>query len=289
MRFIGRVLLPFLLLSYVATETYLKLQNSSLCGEVGCKLAGELLNFDPLYLNYFGMVGLVFLTLFGLLSFKNSRFEALFFITLYGAIAFEATLIGYQLVVNTEPCIFCLGVFSSLLFIALVSHFKHFLITLATIGGIYVALNTLALTKNQSFVTQDGNYLIQSGKCPHCIKVKDYLSKNNINYTPISTKEASARNFLKFTGIKSIPVLVIKEKSNTTLITGDQKIIAHFQAETMPDVKEESITEAPIQSSSLDLSGGGLSSDFLSAGGDDDGCAITIVETPSCEENKTTH
>ena len=292
MRFIGRVLLPLLLLGYIATETYLKLQNTSLCGEVGCKLAGELLNFDPIYLNYFGLAGLFFLTFFGLFSFKSKLYESLFFITLYGAIAFEATIISYQFIVNPEPCIFCLGVFSSLLLIALVSQPKHFMIILATVGAIFVGLNTLAITKNQSFITQNGNYLIQSETCPHCIKVKSYFAENNIAYTPISTKEASARNFLKFAGIKSIPVLVMKSTADTKLITGDQKIITHFKATNASALKEEistqTPTQEPTQSNGLDLSGGGLTSDFLSAGGDDEGCAITIVEAPSCEENTTT-
>ena len=81
----------------------------------------------------------------------------------------------------------------------------------------------------------------------------------------------------------------MRNTSGTTLITGDQKIIAHFESNKVKDVKEETNVQAPVQSSHLDLSSGGLSADFLSAGGDDEGCAVTIVETPSCEENKTTH
>ncbi len=240
MRIIGRIFLPLLLLAYIATETYLKLQNTSLCGEVGCKLAGELLNFDPMYLNYFGLAGLFLLTLFGIFSLKSKLYESLFFVALYGAIAFEATIISYQFIVNPEPCIFCLGIFSSLLLIALVSHLKHFAITLAMVGAIFMGLNTLAVTKNKSFITQNTNYLIQSETCPHCIKVKTYFTDNNISYTPISTKEASARNFLKFAGITSIPVLVIKSNSDTTLITGDQKIIAHFETSNISAVKDYS-------------------------------------------------
>ena len=289
MRFIARVFLPLLLLGYIATETYLKLQNTSLCGEVGCKLAGELLNFDPIYLNYFGIAGLFLLTFFGIFSFKSKLYESLFFVALYSAIAFEATIMSYQFIVNPEPCLFCLGVFSSLLLIALFSHVKHFAITLATVVAIFIGLHSLAVSKNQSFITQNGNYLIQSETCPHCIKVKTYFTDNNISYIPISTKEASARNFLKFAGINSIPVLVMRHTTGTTLITGDQKIISHFESNKVNVVKKETSIQSPVQSSHLDLSSGGLSADFLSAGGDDEGCAVTIVETPSCEENKTIH
>ncbi len=80
MRFFSRVFLPLLLLGYIGTETYLKLQHSSLCGAVGCKLAGELLKFDAIYLNYFGLVSVFFLIILGYLSLKNRFYEALFFI-----------------------------------------------------------------------------------------------------------------------------------------------------------------------------------------------------------------
>lgn len=289
MRILARVFLPLLLLAYIATETYLKLQHTSLCGEVGCKLAGELLNFNPLYLNYFGLAGVFILIILGFLSLKNKFYESLFFIGLYAAIAFEATILSYQFVANPEPCIFCLGIFSSLLLIALASNIKYFAITLATVLAIFVGLNTLAVTKNKAFITGTGNYLIQSDTCPHCKKVKAYLAEHKIPYTPISTKEASARSFLKFAGVTSIPVFIMKEKYETTLLTGDKKIIAHFENNQKI---EETVTESvplPTQSSELDLGTSGFSSDFLSAGSADEGCAITIVETPECTDTNTTH
>jgi len=287
MRFFARVFLPLLLLGYIGTETYLKLQHSSLCGEVGCKLAGELLNFDAIYLNYFGMAGVFILMILGYLSLKNKFYEAVFFMGLYGAIAFEATILSYQFVSNPEPCIFCLGIFSSLLLIALFSHIKHFALTLATVLAIFVGLNTLAVTKNKTFVSKPGNYLIQSDSCAHCKKVKAYFTEKNISYTPISTKEASARSFLKFVGTTSIPVLIIKKRLETQLITGDKKIIEHFKSKNIPVIDEKISPNVPTQSSTLDLSSGGFSSDFLSSGGD--GCAVTVVETPDCTDTNVTH
>jgi glutaredoxin len=288
MRFIARVFLPLLLLSYIATETYMKLQHTSLCGEVGCKLAGELLNFDAIYLNYVGIGGVFMLIILGFLSLKNKFYEALFFIGLYGAIAFEATIISYQFVANPEPCIFCLGVISSLLLIALFSQPKHFGITLATVVAIFVGMHTLGVSKNKNFMVENGTYLIHSESCPHCKKVKSYMTEHDIAYTPISTKEASARNFLKFAGVTSIPVLIIKEKLERKLIVGDKKIIAYFEALKAPKIPKQEETEPETQSSSLDLGSAGLSADFLSSGADD-GCAITITETPDCTETNNTH
>ncbi|MEN8726426.1 MAG: glutaredoxin domain-containing protein [Sulfurovum sp.] len=283
MHFFSRVFLPFLLLVYIAVETYLKFQNTSLCGEVGCKLAGELLKFDPIYLHYFGLVSVFVLVILGARSIKSTFFETLYFMVLYAAIAFEATILGYQFLANPEPCLFCLGVFSSLLVIALFSHFKNFIVIFAAILAVYIALNTLAIPKNKAYVTLPGNYLIQSDTCPHCIKVKTYFKDNNISYTPIQAKDVNARGFLKFVDISSIPVLVIKEPSSITILKGDKKIIAHFETKNEEEVLSPEILSAPVQNSTL-----GLSSDFLSAGAEDAGCALTITETPSCEDDNAT-
>jgi len=283
MRFFARVFLPFLLLIYIGVETYLKLQHTSLCGEVGCKLAGELLRFNALYLNYFGLAAVFTLVFLGYRSLKSTFFETLFFMVLYAAIAFETTILSYQLIANPEPCLFCLGIWSSLLLIALFSHIKNFAIVIAFVVAILLALSTLTISKNKAFVSAPGLYLIQSETCSHCKKVKKYFAAQDINYTPISTKEVNARAFLKFVDISSIPVLIMKKESGITLITGDKKIIAHFESQKEADISTpEPISEA-TQSNTVELS-----EDFLSAGGDD-GCALTITETPSCEDDNTTH
>jgi len=281
MPFFARVFLPFLLFVYIGIETYLRLQHTSLCGEVGCALAGELLRFDHIYLNYFGLAGVLSLIITGYRSLKSSVFETLFFILLYSGIAFETTIISYQFIANPEPCLFCLSVFSSLLVIALFSQIKHFAVVLATVLFIFLGLNTLTIPQNRSFVTDPGLYLIQSETCGHCKKVKKYFSEHHIEYTPISAKEINARGFLKFVDIDSIPVLIIKETSNITILKGDRKIIAYFDAQNKEVLKDE-VDAAPVQSSAR-----GLSSDFLGAGGDA-GCALTITETSSCADDNAT-
>lgn len=277
MPFFSRVFLPFVLLCYVSIETYLKLQHTSLCGSEGCKLAGELLRFDPLYLNYLGIAAVSLLLLLGYASLKSKLMERLFFIVLYAAIAFETTLIGYQWRVNPELCIFCFGIFSSLILIALLSYPKRAAAVLTVIIAIFLALNTLGIGKNKAFVSHEGLYLIQSETCPHCKKVKAYFKAHNIDYEAISVEEASARYFLKFVDISSIPVAIFKDKKGVQLLYGDRNIISHFEAEDTPQVQS-----TPAQSSSLQAP-----DDFFSAT-NEPGCEISITQTPSCEENKTT-
>ena len=282
MRVFSRVFLPFLLLIYIGVETYLKLQHTSLCEASGCKLAGELLKFNPMYLNYFGFISILVLLFLGYRSLKSSFFETLFFMVLYAAIAFEATILSYQFIVNPEACLFCLGIFSSLLIIAFFNHIKNASIIIVSVFSILLGLSTLAIPENKSFITIPGLYLIQSDTCSHCKKVKAYFAKQRIDYTAISAKNVNARGFLKFVDIHTIPTLVIKEASGITLITGDKKIIEHFERQNTNEISTAEITDAPVQSNTV-----GLSSDFLRAGADD-GCALTITETPSCTEDNTT-
>jgi glutaredoxin len=280
MRVFSRVFLPFLLLIYIGVETYLKLQHTSLCEATGCRLAGELLKFNPMYLNYFGFVSILVLLFLGYRSLKSSFFETLFFMVLYAAIAFEATILAYQFIVNPEACLFCLGIFSSLLVIALFNHIKNASIIIVSVLSILLGLNTLAIPENKSFITTPGLYLIQSDTCSHCKKVKEYFAKQGIAYTTISAKNINARGFLKFVDIHTIPTLVIKEASGMTLLTGDKNIIVHFKMKN--ETPSEEVTVTPVQSNTI-----GLSSDFLRAGSDD-GYTLTITETPSCEDNNTT-
>ena len=285
MHFFSRVLLPLFLFIYIAVETYLKLNHTSLCDATGCKLAGELLRFNPLYLNYLGLASVFFLIFLGYFSLKSKIIERLFFIVLYSAIAFETTIISYQFIANPEPCVFCLGIFSSLLLIALLSHSKRFAAVLAVVLSVFLGLSTLAIGKNKAYATADGLYLIQSNTCGHCKHVKKYFEEHNISYIPISVNEASARSFLKFVNIDSIPVAMMKEPTGVTLIKGDKAIIAHFEKQTQgPAMDEEAEPSVPsTQSSAL-----GVPSDIFSATSEP-GCAITITETPACADDNTTH
>jgi len=278
MNFFSRVLLPLFLFIYIAVETYLKLNQSSLCEATGCKLAGELLRFNPLYLNYLGLGAIFFLLILGYFSLKSKLVEKLFFMVLYSAIAFEATILGYQFLANPEPCIFCLGIFSSLSLIALFSHSKNFPLIASIALSIFLGLSTLAITKNKSFITKEGIYLIHSKTCPHCKTVKTYFEEEHINYTPISVEEASARSFLKFAGVSTIPVLVIKDAKSVTLLEGDHTILSHFKNKNGQKTQTETPDSLPTQSSAL-----GIPDDIFSATSEP-GCAITITETPDCEK-----
>jgi len=232
MKFLSRVILPFLLLIYIAVETWAKLHHTSICGSEGCKLAGELLIFPSIYLNYLGALAALALLVLGYTSIKKGEFEKLFFITLYAAIGFETIMFAYQYYVNPEPCIFCAGVYGSLLTIALLSRFRYLIYALPAIAALWMALGMLAIPKNQALITADGAWLIHSETCPHCRKVKAYFADHNITYHPVLVQASNARALLKALDIDSIPVLVIKEGDTTRVFQGDKTIIEHFRTDT---------------------------------------------------------
>ena len=261
MKIVVRVLLPIFLLVYISYETLLKLNNSSLCEASGCQLAAQLLRFDAIYLNFIGIFGLTLLAVVGFKSLKNDSFTKIFNILLYSALTFEATLFLFQIIVNGEPCIFCLGVVTSLLAIAILNNKESTFIPISTVASIFLALNLLTIPTNSPTITATGNYLIES---PSCEKVKHYFNDNNIEYTPISIHNPNSVMFLKFLNISSVPALIIKDNSTTQITIGKNEIISLF--------KEDS-TEPILSNASV------MDDNFLTQGGND-GCAIAIVPKP---------
>ncbi len=251
MFYLKRVLLPLALLIYIAVETYLKLHHTSLCDDTGCKLAGELLRFKPIYLNYLGLFASLWLVISGYFS-KNSPFaKKLFFITLYSALAFETVMIGFQFYANPTLCTFCLGIFSSLLLIALINAPKNGLVLISSVIAIFVALSTLSISKNISYINEDANYLINSSTCPHCLKVKEYLHKENIKYISIPIKDPSAQKALKFLGITKIPVWIERQGAKSEIYVGDEAILAHLQKSDESQEESTHSQEAPTGAQDL--------------------------------------
>ena len=268
MKLFSRVILPILLIIYIAIETYAKLNHTSICGTTGCELAGELLKFNSLYLNYFGALGAFFAALFGWLSLRREGFAKLFYITLYAAIAFESIMIAFQVLANPEPCIFCLGVYTGLLAIALFSNWKYLLYSIPAIIALYLSMSSLTITQNRALVTENGTYLIHSETCPHCKNVKTYFAEHDIAYKKISIYDTNARFFIKQLDINSIPILVIKEKTGAKILKGDKAIIAYFEQKNTPEATAHSTTEE----------------DPSIYNGPDEGCSASIFQDSGCSE-----
>jgi glutaredoxin/uncharacterized membrane protein len=247
---LGFILAPLLFLLYVAVETYLKLNQSSLClsekaaEPTGCELAGALLNFDAIYLNYLGIFAALTILILGVLSYKKTIPEILFFIVLVSSLLFETIMLGYQYFASPAMCVFCMGIYSFLVVILLLSSRKYFFMIVPAVIAVLIALSFLAIPESKSFLEKDGTYLLQSESCPHCKKVKEYMNENNIDYTKINIEQIEAQNFATFLNFKSIPILITKEGKTIKIINGDKNIIASYETITGTDeiVIEESVS-----------------------------------------------
>jgi len=283
------IYLPLFFLIYLITETVLKLNHSSLCHSKGCELAGGLLNIPAIELNYLGIAGAMILFLLGYLTYIRAFSKRYFFIFLTTMILFETIMIGYQYFASPLLCKFCLGVYGSLLTIALFTMKERIFYLLPAVLAPLTALYLLAIPKSDIFIKENTNYLIQSKSCPHCKKVKEFLKEKKIDYKKLDAKSIEARNFVKYMGYKTIPVLVIKNGENIKIINGDTNIIKYFEQksndnsnENLDNTNENSIkTSQPsddASSSSVDLLG--------STTQKDDGCGIELLEEKSCQKDE---
>jgi len=270
MRFFSYILLPFLFLSYLGIDTYLKLNHSALCHTRGCELAEGLIRIDSLSLNYIGIVSAILLLFLGVLVYKELISKKIFTVYLASCIVFETIMLGYQFFASPELCKFCLGVYGFLLVTMLFSSGRYFLYLIPLILAPFVALSLLTIPSFNSFVKKDGTYLIQSPTCPHCKKVKSYLNEKKIPFVKLKASDIEDRNFIKFLGYKTIPLLIVKKGSHITIVNGDEDIINYFKSRDSQNFKE-------TQSSSIDLLGESKNSD---------GCEIDLSFKPDCTKEK---
>ena len=249
MKKLGFIFAPLLFLIYVSVETYLKLNKSSLCmadkaaEPTGCELAGALLNFDAIYINYLGVFAALTILILGVLTYKKKIPQVLFFVVLVASLLFETIMLGYQYFASPKMCVFCMGVYAFLVTILLLSARRYFLMVVPAVIAVLMALSFLAIPTSKTFIEKDGTYLIQSPTCPHCKKVKKYMHEHNIDFTKIDIAEIEAQNFATFLNFKSIPILVTKEGKNVKIINGDKNIIDSYEKVDSDEIQiEESVS-----------------------------------------------
>jgi glutaredoxin len=275
MKSVSRILLPLALLFYIGVETWLKLHRHSLCGTSGCRLAGELLRFDAIYLDFTGIAVALFLTMLGYWSFSRKNAENLFFSVLYAAIISESVMIGYQSRVNPDICFFCLGVYVILLLTAFAAKPRFFIGFIPAIASVFMALGILDLPSNKALIDSDSLYLIRSEKCPHCNRVKSYFEQKRIKYHLLPVSDPAVRQLAKNLGIKTVPVLIAKKGDILTVISGDTPIIEYF----------ENTTSAASSGSAQNLSGSSILQNIYTNSAAT-GCSLYSTDASGCGESR---
>jgi len=275
---IGFLILPILFFIYNATETYLKLNHSSVCESKGCKLADLLLRYDSIYLNYAGTIGAFLIMLLGFIAYKRESFRKYFYFVVFIALLFETIMLSYQYYASPQMCKFCMGIYTFLVLILLFSAKRYFLVAIPAVLALLIAMSSLKIANTAPKVVADGVYLIQSPTCPHCKKVKKYLKEHSIEFNKIDIKEASAQNFITFLGYHTIPMLIVKNNSTVKIVNGDEDIISFYENKKVISKSEETTQDDSAVKQSVDL--------FGNIGGDD-GCGFLPIDKKesSCEDN----
>jgi arsenate reductase-like glutaredoxin family protein len=293
---ISFIFLPILFFIYIAVETYLKLNHSSLCETSGCQLAGALLRFDSIYLNFIGMASAITIIVVGLLSYREIISEKLFFLVVGASLLFETIMLGYQFYASPEMCVFCMGVYAFLVAILLLASPKYFAITAIGAISVFTSLSFLEVPSAKPYLGENGNYLIQSENCGHCRKVKAYMKEHDIKFTKIDIGDIEAQNFATFLNFKTIPILLVKEGEKIRIINGDKDIINSFKTPTeniinnigniIMDKIEESITVGGDEEPSSTTSSTSTTTNdlFSGAGEEDEGCGFATLNKiePDC-------
>ncbi len=284
---VGYVFLPLLFMVYIAIDTYLKINHSSLCHTKGCELAAGLIDINAIYLNILGIFDAFIILSFGFLTYKKYIDKKYFYFILLLSIVFETIMIGYQYFASPELCKFCLGVYTFLLLITLFTLYENILLFIGVISVIFMALYILAIPKQTPFILIDNvNYLIQSPTCPHCIKVKKFLRKNDIPFRQINITSIEARNFLKFLNFNTIPVLVKKNASKVQIINGDKDIIEFFESNNKLTLNNDKnrVEKVKLEDKAYDKIVSNTS--LLDSTSEGSGCEVSIFEKPACSAKK---
>jgi len=273
MKKLSFIYLPILFFIYIAVETFLKLNNSTLCESSGCKLADNLIWFESIYLNYMGLLTAIALIVLGWLSYKGAVSKKLFYMVLFAALFFETVLLGYQFFASPEMCKFCMGIYGFLFLMTVLSApLRYLLMVIPAIISMIVALSFLNIPKSKAFMVNDGNYLIQSSSCAHCKKVKEYMKSESIAFEKIDIESVEAQNFATFMNFKTIPILLIKDGNSIQIVNGDKDIIEFF------DNKFGNENAAIVIEESVSINATGDSSELFQAVEDDAGCGFASLE-----------
>jgi len=252
------------------------LRGNPFCLNEGCGIVEKLTAIPPLFFNLVGFV--FFLVVFWGSLRSGDRPVAAFGwlrVLLLAGLATEGVLVGYQFLVARTFCSYCLVIFAIMLILNLLFGRQQAVIGVAlflAVFAVFAMLNfgptALLVLRNKSMA--NGSFAIKrcdappfkqlyfffSSDCPHCRNVLNALQSCNscefhfnpvdriqtldfpvLEYSP-AYEPALNRLVLSLLGIKTIPVLLVKNPDELTFIKGEKKIIRYvseacFQADQM--------------------------------------------------------
>ncbi|MEM3335616.1 MAG: hypothetical protein QXY47_06245 [Thermoplasmata archaeon] len=229
----------FLFLSLIgfiltSVEFFYSLQGKSLCPTDGCLIVGSFARDDKaLYL-----MGMIFFgSIIALLSFKKyfSYANLLIDILLMLGIAVEGYLVGFQVFVIQDYCLFCLTVAGIIFSLALIKIIlkKNIVVSVGFAVFILIFASVWFINPGLKSVPESQYVLIYSENCPHCHKVIDFCKDKNIPVELVKVNDI--KGFCKTANINTVPVLVCNCPDKKTILKGESNIINYFSELFVPN------------------------------------------------------
>ena len=210
----------------------------------------------------------------------------------------EAVLIGYQYLIACTFCSYCLIIFACIVLLNVLAGWRQAvrgLVIFCAVAAAFFSLEFRTSAEVQTLSYQDGVlatrqgtqaepqiHLFFSSTCSHCKNIIQLLApqKNlTIFFHPIDSVDAvdvpgiekmatystaANRNFLASLGINEVPVLLLKEKNQYTVLKGENTIQQQIDKLITPQEKKESKEEQHLSPTSSQETILGTSSDGCS-------------------------
>lgn len=244
-------------------------KQDTICFNDGCAIVETMTTFSPIIFNLAGF--LFFQAIFWTLYYtklKDSYWPILSQTLLLAGLAAEGVLVGYQNFVVQVFCSYCLVIFGVVVFLNLLQGMKHILFGISIFLAIQIGFASLQFnTPNQEgfvldkgvFTTMEAPdqdkqfYLFFSSTCEHCEEVIHSLEefpRYPIHFNPVDTvtkmpipgefklTEYDSKvnvSFLSTFGINEIPVLMVKDGDDFSVIRGKNQIIETIKTNCYPE------------------------------------------------------
>ncbi len=283
------------------------IQGEGVCFNDGCRIVDSLTRVDPLLFNLAGFI-FFFIGAVGLSRARSGselwlRFTSLL---LLAALAAEAVLLAFQIIVSEALCSYCLIILALIVLINVFMGPKQIFKGIVIFSAVMLAsfsldyhggairpqpLESGTMARYQPEESDKEMYLFISSNCKYCQAVLDKIKESSgctINFNPVDAyrdfsfdgatltpeyRPKTNLNFLKKLGIQEVPVLLYREDASMHLIRGEQAINGFIDSHCTTTPRLPTLQE-PVQ----------MSSSYqplpLPIGEQEEGCAIE----EACEE-----
>ena len=273
-------------------------QGEGVCFNEGCAIVDSLTLVDPLVFN---LVGCAFF-LISAIGISRARkgsdlWRRFISLVLLAALAAEGVLLAFQVIISQALCSYCLIILALVLLINLFMGLKQifkgvFIFTAVLLASFALDYHGGAIkpqpidggtmARYQPASAGRQIYLFISSTCKHCQSVLDALGNSAgcaVNFNPVDRYDTFSFGdaetipgyrpeinlaFLKRLEIREVPVLLVKEDSAMTLVSGEQAVISYIERQCM-DSQPAASVEGSEQVSSISA---------LPLPSEEDGCSV---------------